>query len=87
MFVLMPIACVYYPVSTLPGWLQPVAWALPPTHVFEGLRAVLVDHTFRADLLASAVGLNLLWLAVGIFAFSRLLDSARRAGSLVQQGE
>lgn len=87
MFVLMPIACVYYPVSTLPVWLQPVAWALPPTHVFEGLRAVLVDHTFRADLLASAVGLNLLWLAVGIFAFSRLLDSARRAGSLVQQGE
>src|SRR6201987_2029284 len=26
MFLLMPLACVYYPVATLPVWLQPVAW-------------------------------------------------------------
>src|SRR5262249_29989456 len=34
-FLLLPISCVYYPVTTLPGWLQPVALALPPTYVFE----------------------------------------------------
>ena len=31
MFLLMPLTCVYYPVSVLPEWLQYVAWALPPT--------------------------------------------------------
>jgi len=31
MFLLMPLACVYYPVAVLPGWLQWVALALPPT--------------------------------------------------------
>lgn len=36
MFIFMPLACVYYPVATLPGWLQVFAWALPPTYVFEG---------------------------------------------------
>lgn len=87
MFVLMPIACVYYPVATLPEWLQPLAWALPPTHVFEGMRAVMIDHVFRADRLISALALNAVWLAVGIGAFAYLLDAARRAGSLVQQGE
>ena len=39
MFVLMPLTCVYYPVSVLPDWLQVIAWMLPPTYVFEGMRA------------------------------------------------
>src|SRR4029077_3287901 len=38
MFIFLPLTCVYYPVSVLPGWLQHVAWALPPTYVFEGMR-------------------------------------------------
>src|SRR5437763_2635252 len=58
MFVLMPLTCVYYPVSVLPGWLQALAWALPPTYVFEGMRALVIDHVFRADLMAEALGLN-----------------------------
>src|ERR1700740_2007638 len=44
MFLFMPLTCVYYPVATLPTWLQPVAWSLPPTYVFEGMRALLIDH-------------------------------------------
>ena len=41
-FTLSPISAVYYPVSILPHWLQHVAWALPSTYVFEGMRAVIV---------------------------------------------
>ena len=44
-FVFLPLCCVYYPVTTLPAWLQPVALALPPTYVFEGLRG---DRAARA---------------------------------------
>src|SRR6202000_3502811 len=50
MFGLMPLACIYYPVSVLPHWLQYVAWALPPTYVFEGMPALLMEHVFRAAL-------------------------------------
>jgi hypothetical protein len=46
MFALLPLTCVYYPVSVLPGWLQVVAWMLPPTYVFEGMRALLIDKVF-----------------------------------------
>ena len=55
MFGVMPLACIYYPVTVLPHWLQYVAWALPPTYVFEGMRALLIDHVFRADLMVEAL--------------------------------
>src|SRR5208282_3553840 len=87
MFLFMPLTCVYYPVTTLPAWLQPVAWALPPTYVFEGMRALLIDKVFRADLMLEAFGLNVLFFAAGVFAFVKLLQSARRHGSLIQAGE
>lgn len=87
MFLIMPLTCVYYPVSTLPGFVQPIAWALPSTHVFEGMRAILAEKTLRLDLMATAFGLNLLYGTVAILAFYRLLASARRNGSLLQTGE
>ena len=87
MFLLMPLACVYYPVSTLPAWLQPVAWALPPTYVFEGMRALLIDKIFRADLMLYALALNAVLLACGVLGFLALLEGARRHGSLIQTGE
>jgi ABC-2 type transport system permease protein len=87
MFLLMPLACVYYPVAVLPGWLQWVALALPPTYVFEGMRSLLIEHIFRADLMWRALALNALWFGAGAFAFMRLLDASRRHGSLLQAGE
>ncbi len=87
MFLLMPLACVYYPVAVLPGWLQWVALALPPTYVFEGMRGLLIEHIFRADLMWRALALNALWFGAGAFGFMRLLDASRRHGSLLQAGE
>lgn len=87
MFVLWPLACVYYPVSVLPGWLQPVAWLLPPTYVFEGMRALLTQQVFRIDLMAWALAINAVMLSLAFAAFLALLNGARRAGSLLQGGE
>lgn len=87
MFVLLPLTCVYYPVSVLPHWLQVVAWCLPPTYVFEGMRGVLIDHVFHADLMIQALAINLLLFSAAIGAFLLLLNSARINGSLVQTGE
>src|SRR6266699_1504738 len=87
MFLLMPLTCVYYPVTILPHWLQAVAWTLPPTYVFEGMRELLINHVFRADLMVRALALNAVFFAVAIAGFIALLDSARRQGSLLQTGE
>jgi ABC-2 type transport system permease protein len=87
MFGLMPLACVYYPVSVLPGWLQYLAWALPPTYVFEGMRALLMDHVFRTDLMVDALAINAVLFIASFAIFLALLRSAKRHGSLLGGGE
>jgi ABC-2 type transport system permease protein len=87
MFLFLPLTCVYYPVAVLPGWVQAMAWSLPPTYVFEGMRALLIDHTFRADLMIQALTLNIVLFSLAVLAFLALLASARRNGSLLQTGE
>ncbi len=87
MFLLQPLACVFYPVATLPIWLRGLAWMLPPTYVFEGLRQLLSQHILRFDLIGEAFALNAALFSIAVFAFLRLLHAARRAGSLLQMGE
>jgi ABC-2 type transport system permease protein len=87
MFLLMPLSCVYYPVSVLPHALQIMAWMLPPTYVFEGMRALVIDHVFRADLMLEAFAFNVVLFAAASLGFLKLLQSARVAGSLLQTGE
>jgi ABC-2 type transport system permease protein len=87
MFLFLPLTCVYYPVAVLPHWLQYVSWALPPTYVFEGMRALLIEHVFRGDLMLQAFGLNLVFFAGASTAFLFLLRSAREQGTLLQGGE
>lgn len=86
-FAVAPLSGIYYPVDVLPGWLQPIAWSLPSSYVFEGMRAVLYDGTFRWDLLAGAVGLNAFYLSLTCVWFLYTFHVARRRGLLLQQGE
>ena len=87
MFLLLPLCCVYYPVAVLPAWLQAVSWALPPTYVFEGLRAALNDHELRADLMAQAFAINAVLFALATAAFLWFVRRSREAGTLLQMGE
>jgi ABC-2 type transport system permease protein len=86
-FAVAPITGVYYPISVLPEWLQSVAAALPSSHVFEGMRAVMIEHTFRGDLLAYAVLLNGLYLLAGWALFLAAIRVARERDLLVHVGE
>jgi ABC-2 type transport system permease protein len=86
-FLIQPVSGVWYPVDVLPAWLQPVAWALPTTHVFEGMRAVLIEGAFRWDLFASAFALNVVYLALGFGAFLYAFARARQRGQLLQSSE
>ena len=87
MFGVMPLACIYYPVSVLPHWLQYLAWTLPPTYVFEGMRALLIDHVFRTDLMVQSLVINAVLFVASFAVFLALLRSAKRHGSLLGGGE
>jgi len=86
-FLIAPLSGVYYPISILPDWLQPVALALPSAHVFEGMRAVLIDGVMRWDHLWQAVALNVVYLFIGFGLFLIVFRDARSRGTLLQMGE
>jgi ABC-2 type transport system permease protein len=86
-FLVAPVSAVYYPVTVLPHWLQAIAWALPSTYVFEGMRAVLIHDQVRVDLMLEAAALNLIYLAIGSGIYLAVFRAARRHGLLMQQGE
>ena len=86
-FAIAPVSGIYYPIAVLPDWLQTVAWALPSSHVFEGMRAVMFEQVFRVDLMLQAAALNLLFLAVGTGVFLKAFTSARQQGLLLRIGE
>jgi ABC-2 type transport system permease protein len=87
LFGIAPFACVFYPVSVLPLWLQPVALVLPAAHVFEGMRAALTDGVLLWGHLAAAWALNIAWIIGMAALFMGQLRVARVRGALINIGE
>jgi ABC-2 type transport system permease protein len=86
-FGITPFACVFYPLAALPVWLQPVALALPPEHIFAGMRAALFDHRMAWGELAMAGLLNIFWMVCAAFVFAGQFRAARVKGALISIGE
>ena len=81
---LSPFAAVFYPVSTLPRWMQPVSWLLPPTHVFEGMRAVVTGGAFHGSALLWSACLCALYIVLASWFFCRIHRQAVRTGLLAR---
>lgn len=86
-FAIMPLCGVFYPADVLPAWLQPVSLSLPATHVFEGMRALMIDHVFRLDLFYRAAVLNLAYVIAGAGVLLYAFHVARKRDLLLHVGE
>jgi ABC-2 type transport system permease protein len=86
-FAVAPLCGIYYPISVLPVWLQRVAWFLPPSHVFEGMRAVMFGHPFPLGELGIATLLNLGYISAAAALFLAVYHIARVKGLFLGMGE
>lgn len=86
-WLLAPFTGAYYPVTVLPEWLQHIAWLLPPTYVFEGMRAILNHQTLDSVLLIKGLVLNVLYLGAAWSIFLYAFNATRRHGGLMHSGE
>ena len=86
-FLFQPIACVFYPMDVLPEVLQRVAWIIPPAHIFEGMRSVLLTGRVPVLHLMWATVLNLGFLAVIVLWFYHTFTVCKERGMLVRVGE
>ena len=81
---LSPFAAVFYPVSTLPPWMRLVSRVLPPSYVFEGMRAIVSGGAFRGDTLLSSACLAVLYIVLASWCFTRIHRHAVRTGLLAR---
>ena len=82
--LLLPVSCVFYPLSALPRSLRGVAWALPTTHAFEGMRQEMAGGGFAAEHFWWGMGLNVAYFIAAVVFFRAIFESARRRGLLVR---
>jgi len=87
LFGITPFSAVFYPVSVLPHVAREIAFLVPASHVFEGMRGVLLNGIIAWDELGLAFGLNIVWLVGAILIFRRQFQVARIRGALISIGE
>lgn len=79
-----PFAGVFYPLSVLPAWMHAISWLLPPSYVFEGMRALVAHRDFSTGLLAVGGGLAVLYVLLAGWVFSRVYRRAVRTGLIAR---
>jgi len=84
LFVVMPLSGIFYPVDALPAVLQPLAVALPTTHAFAALRAVLDGDPMPWDQLAIAAAGCIGVALAGLWFVSHMLKTFRRRGYITR---
>ena len=82
--LLMPFSCVFYPLSSLPIYLHPIAWALPTTHAFEGMRQAIAGGGFSMLHFGWGIALDAVYFILAIPIFQKMFESARSRGLLVK---
>ncbi len=82
--MLSPFVGVFYPLSTLPGWMQAIAHALAPSYVFEGMRSIMSGHGAPVGQLAIGCGLAVAYVLAACVIFARVYRFAIRTGLIAR---
>lgn len=83
-FFVQPFAAVFYPLSILPSVFQKIAFILPISHVFEGLRFTLKTNQFDYYSFWTAFLLNVIYLTASVAFFAFILKRSLKSGRLVK---
>jgi ABC-2 type transport system permease protein len=79
-----PFAGVFYPVSTLPQWMQYLSWMLPPAYVFENVRAIVAGGSVSPRLLAVGTALAVIDVVAACWIFARVFRHSVRTGLIAR---
>lgn len=83
--IVQPLTSVLYPVSVLPGPLQTIAYLMPPTYVFEALRAnVLNPHIIQWNLFTISLGENIIYFALATWFFIAMFNQSKNLGQFAR---
>lgn len=82
--LISPFAGVFYPISTLPQWMQVISRLLPPSYIFEGIRAIVSGGAVSGMGLLWGGCLAVLYILAACWAFARVYRHAVRTGLIAR---
>ncbi|MBV8553328.1 MAG: ABC transporter permease [Acidobacteriaceae bacterium] len=82
--LISPFAGVFYPLATLPRWMQYVAYLLPPSYVFEGMRGIVAGRALQGSALVAGGCLAVLYVLAAGWFFRRIYRHAVRTGLIAR---
>lgn len=86
-FIILPFSCVYYPLDSLPNFIQHISIFISPVYVFEGMREILIDGHINSNLLLKSFILNFCYIVLSILFFNRMIEKTKESGKLLNYGE
>lgn len=82
--LISPFAGVFYPLSTLPEWMQYVSYLVPPAYVFESMRGIIAGTPPSGAGLFWSGALNLVYVLLACGFFARVYRHAVRTGLIAR---
>jgi ABC-2 type transport system permease protein len=82
--LMSPFVGVFYPLATLPDWMRAISHALPPSYVFENLRALVAGRPVSLSDLGIAAALAVGELVLCCWVFARTHRKALRSGLIAR---
>jgi ABC-2 type transport system permease protein len=82
--MLSPFVGVFYPLATLPSWMRAIAHALPPSYVFESMRAIVAGQRPSMSGLAIGAALAFVYILLAAWYFTRTYRFAVRVGLIAR---
>jgi ABC-2 type transport system permease protein len=79
-----PFVGVFYPLSVLPPWMRAIGQALPPSYVFEGMRAIVAGKPAPWEMLAIAAALAVVYLGLAALIFTNVYRYTIRTGLIAR---
>ena len=87
--LILLVSGVYYPITVLPGWMQPIARVCPATYVLDGMRQGLLYNqpitALWSDIWPLIVA-GIISIPVGLWIFRKAERYAKRTGKLKRSG-
>ncbi len=83
-WAVQPFSCVFYPLSSLPGWAQHVAVVMPPTHVFEAMRNVISGAPVSWGGIAYSIISTFALLVIVSFVLKKAIEYGKRTGLIAK---
>jgi len=82
--LIAPFAAVFYPLSTLPLWMQYVSRIVPPSYVFEEIRKMVAGTPVSVVNLVWSACLSIIYVLLACWFFSRMYRNAVRSGLIAR---